>query len=448
MSQKETFKEYNFDGLIGPTHNFAGLAQGNIASLKSRYAISHPKQAALQALEKMKLLFDLGIPQCVIPPQERPSVSALRAAGFSGPDEQVVTHAGEENFNLLLTCSSSSFMWTANAATISPSVDSTDGKVHLTPANLATFAHRAIEPKETQKILSHIFEAPEFFKHHDLLPANGIFFDEGAANHMRLAKRHGTSGIQLFVYGKNGTKFTPQIYPARQSHSASEKISKLHCLNPNQIVFARQNPEVIDLGVFHNDLIAFGNENILIFHERAFVDADVVTKELSRKYEQVSGEKPHFVCVTEAELSVREAVESYFFNGQLVTLPSGKMALIAPTQCQVKNSKVMIDSILKNENQIKEAHFVDLEESMMNGGGPACLRLRVVLSKKEAAAIHPGCMLTEERYEELSEWVKTHYRDKLHLHDLKDPALLRESRSALDKLTQILDLGDFYSFQL
>ena len=71
-------REYNFDGLIGPTHNFSGLASGNIASAKSRFSISHPKKAALQGLAKIKLLMNLGLPQGIIPPQERPNLTALR----------------------------------------------------------------------------------------------------------------------------------------------------------------------------------------------------------------------------------------------------------------------------------------------------------------------------------------------------------------------------------
>ena len=58
--------EANFDGLVGPTHNYAGLSVGNVASLNNAKNTSNPKQAAKQGLAKMKALADLGMVQGVL----------------------------------------------------------------------------------------------------------------------------------------------------------------------------------------------------------------------------------------------------------------------------------------------------------------------------------------------------------------------------------------------
>ncbi|MGA8031441.1 MAG: N-succinylarginine dihydrolase, partial [Casimicrobiaceae bacterium] len=43
----------NFDGIPGPTHNYSGLAQGNLAAERNAQQVSNPREAALQGLEKM-----------------------------------------------------------------------------------------------------------------------------------------------------------------------------------------------------------------------------------------------------------------------------------------------------------------------------------------------------------------------------------------------------------
>jgi succinylarginine dihydrolase len=441
--------EYNFDGLIGPTHNFSGLAFGNLASQKSAHQISHPKKAALQGLEKMKLLLDLGVPQGFIPPQERPSIRALRNNGYTGRDDQILKKAAKNDFNLLLSCSSSSSMWTANAATVSPSCDTEDGRLHISPANLATLKHRSIEPPDTIRFLKAIFKDSNLFSCHQALPVNGTYFDEGAANHMRFSEAHGLRGVEVFAFGKSHRteRDVPKKYPARQSLEASKRISHRHGLLLKRAIFAKQNPNAIDLGVFHNDVIALSNERVLLCHELAFIDTEGMFRELEVKFSNVSNKSLSLVQIKEEDLGVEEAVQSYLFNSQLVTLPTGRMALICPSECLDKRVKRVIDSAVSETSSIDQVHFVDLRESMMNGGGPACLRLRVVLTQKEAEAVTPGYILNKERFAILHEWVSTHYREELHLNDLKDPKLLKESRDSLDVLTQLLGLGNIYSFQ-
>src|SRR4029077_2346121 len=103
----------------------------------------------------------------------------------------VLREAERKDPRLLVAAYSASAMWAANAATVSPSADTADGRVHFTPANLPTQLHRSIEPPVTSAVLRQIFPEGEYFAHHDPLPASEEFADEGAANHMRLAPSHG-----------------------------------------------------------------------------------------------------------------------------------------------------------------------------------------------------------------------------------------------------------------
>ncbi|EGF31557.1 Succinylarginine dihydrolase, partial [Oxalobacteraceae bacterium IMCC9480] len=56
-------REFNFDGLVGPSHNYAGLSFGNVASFNNVKSVSSPKQAALQGLAKMRALAARGFAQ-------------------------------------------------------------------------------------------------------------------------------------------------------------------------------------------------------------------------------------------------------------------------------------------------------------------------------------------------------------------------------------------------
>lgn len=267
--------EVNFDGLVGPTHNYAGLSYGNVASLSNATSVSNPKEAALQGLEKMKAMHDIGLKQGVFAPHARPSLTPLRRVGFSGTDAQVLEKTYKHDPILLRACYSASAMWTANAATVSPSIDSSDGKVHFTSANLNCKFHRSIEPETTTNLLRAMFANAQYFAHHQHLPEQPFFGDEGAANHTRLADSHGSKGLQLFVYGSSGFNSDikgPTKYPARQTLEASQAIARLHQLDDRQAIFIQQNPNVIDQGVFHNDVIAVGNENVLFCHDQAFID--------------------------------------------------------------------------------------------------------------------------------------------------------------------------------
>ncbi|WP_404403026.1 N-succinylarginine dihydrolase [Idiomarina seosinensis] len=440
--------EVNYDGLVGPTHNYAGLSFGNVASLANAKASSSPKEAALQGLRKMKSLHDMGMKQGVLAPQARPDIDALRRLGFSGSEGEVLHQAATQAPAIFQAVCSASSMWTANAATVSPSADTDNGKVHFTPANLTNKFHRSLEPQTSGRILQAMFNNSRYFEHHQHLPDNEHFGDEGAANHTRLCREYGHAGVEIFVFGRHAfdsSKPAPTRYPARQTLEASQAIARLHGLDSDTTVFLQQNPAVIDQGVFHNDVIAVGNQNVLFYHQQAFADTQNKLDEIKQKF----GDSPlHFIEVATDDVSVEDAVKSYLFNTQLITPPDGKMTLIAPTECQENPAvNTYLEQLVASDGPIQRVNFFDVKQSMRNGGGPACLRLRVALNDEELAAANPNCLMSEALFARLNQWVEKHYRDRLAVDELRDPALLEESRTALDELTQILKLGSVYAFQ-
>ncbi|WP_371193132.1 N-succinylarginine dihydrolase [Glaciecola sp. SC05] len=440
--------EANFDGLVGPTHNYAGLSYGNIASKSNANAFSNPKQAALQGLDKMKALSDMGMMQGILAPQERPDIYALRRLGFTGSDDAVMQSAYKQAPHIYLACCSASSMWTANAATVSPSADTGDQRVHFTPANLTNKFHRSLEPEITGNILKAIFNDQNHFAHHLHLPDNDHFGDEGAANHTRLCADYAEAGVELFVYGKHAfddSQPKPTRYPARQTIEASQAVARLHQLAANKTVFAQQNPEVIDAGVFHNDVIAVGNRNVLFYHQDAFLNTELLKQQIRSGLGDVDF---YFVEVPSARVSVQEAIKTYLFNTQLITLPDGAMVIIAPMECKQSDAvNDYLQYLVSTNNPITAVHFFDVKQSMQNGGGPACLRLRVVLNEAEQKVVNPETIMNDAKFAQLQGWVNKHYRDRLDLADMMDPQLLIESRTALDELTQLLALGSVYPFQ-
>lgn len=440
--------EVNFDGLVGPTHNYAGLSDGNVASKKNALNISSPKSAALQGLNKMKALHDMGMVQGVLAPQERPDIYTLRRLGFTGNDAQVLEKAAKQSPTLLSACCSASSMWTANAATVSPSSDTASKKVHFTPANLTNKFHRSLEPETTGNILKATFNDEHYFTHHLHLNDNEHFGDEGAANHTRLCSEYDQQGVEIFTFGRyafNQNMPVPKKFPARQTLEASQAVARLHGLTDDKTVFVQQNPDIIDQGVFHNDVIAVGNKNVLFYHEQAFLNTDKFIAELNEKY---VGNDLHLIKVNTSDVSVNDAVNTYLFNTQIISLADGTMAIIAPMHCyENKNVKAYLDYLVEQNTPIKHVKYFDVNESMKNGGGPACLRLRVALNSDERAAVNPNCLMNDALYSKLTAWVEKHYRDQLSFDELRDPNLINESRTALDELTQILHIGSVYRFQ-
>ncbi|MEX5745381.1 N-succinylarginine dihydrolase [Massilia sp. X63] len=442
-----TAREYNFDGLVGPSHNYAGLSFGNVASFSNVRSASNPRQAALQGLAKMRALAARGFAQAVMPPQARPNFRLLRRIGFSGSDADVLARAFREAPVILACAYSAAPMWTANAATVSPSADSQDGRVHFTPANLNNKLHRSEEHVQATRTLRAIFGNSSRFVVHDALPPVPAFGDEGAANHTRFAGAHGAAGVEFFVYGRaefDPAAPSPRKYPARQTLEASQAVARLHGLDPARTVFASQNPDVIDQGVFHNDVISVGNGNVLFYHEQAFVDEAGTLDALRRALAGVDTDLVP-VRVASSQVPVADAVASYLFNSQLLTKPDGRMALVVPHECRENEAVARyLGGMVAEGGPIDELIEFDLRQSMRNGGGPACLRLRVALTDDEAQAMHGGVIMTETLYALLVAWVEKYYRDRVEPKDLADPQLAIECAAALEELERILGLPGLY----
>jgi succinylarginine dihydrolase len=408
---------------------------------------SNPKQAALQGLAKMRALAQRGFAQALLPPQDRPNFRLLRSIGFTGSDAEVLAKAYKESPVVLACAWSASPMWTANAATVSPSADSADGRAHFTAANLNNKLHRAFEHAQSTRSLRAIFKDEKHFAVHDALPGTPAFGDEGAANHTRLCADHGSAAVELFVYGRaefDASAPAPKRYPARQTLEASQAVARLHGLSAERTVYMQQNPDVIDQGVFHNDVIAVGNGNVLFYHEQAFADEKGGLDQLRRAMAGVGADlKP--IRVDTAQVSVADAVASYLFNSQLLSKDDGKMALVIPHECQeVASVDKYLQGLVASGGPVDELIHFDLRQSMRNGGGPACLRLRVALTDAEAAAMHQGVVMTEQLYHTLVAWVEKHYRDHVEPSDLADPQLALEVHAALEELTRILGLPGLY----
>ena len=438
------YQEWNFDGLVGPTHNYAGLGSGNLASQASRSQTSRPRDAALEGLAKMKKVAELGVPQAILPPQRRPHLGYLRSCGYGDTPAELLKNAAdnrEAGARDLAIASSASAMWAANAATVSPSPDTRDGRCHFTIANLVSNRHRALESYERLRVFQHLFADEKHFAVHPPLPAT--MPDEGAANHTRLARFYHEVGLEIFVYGRQLGQTRVGKFPPRQLLEASQQIAEQHGLSFSNTLFIEQSDAARDAGVFHNDVISVGNEYALLTHELAFRDPSALDqiREAAQQRVSVLDLPQHVMVVSEEELPTDDAVRTYLFNSQLLSLPEGGMALIYPAECdESEAAKAVINRLLRENSPIDKAMVAGVRQSMKDGGGPACRRLRVLLSDAEKQAVRGNVFWTPELHETLTRWVERHYREQLTPDDLGDVALYEESEAALDELRDILDL--------
>ena len=410
-----TLVEINFDGIVGPSHNYAGLSLGNLAATAHAGEVSYPRAAALQGLGKMRGNLALGLAQGFFVPLPRPNSAWLDRLAADGATDPV----------LLAGAWSASAMWTANAATVSPAPDTADGKCHLSVANLVSMPHRSHEWPDTLRQLRLAFAHEAFAVHGPVPPCFG---DEGAANHMRLAAAHDRPGLEVFVYGRGGGRF-----PARQHEQASRVVARRHRLDPARVLFAEQSPEAIAAGAFHNDVVAVANERVLFVHERAFADPERVFAAIRAKLPEVE-----IVAVPDGAVSLAEAVRTYLFNAQLVTLPAGEAALVVPDEAWERPPvRGFLDRLTAGNGAIRRVIPVDVRQSMANGGGPACLRLRVVA---DPATVDPRFLLDEARAEAIEQVVRARWPEQIDPADLGSETLAREVTGARQALLARLDL--------
>ena len=413
--------EINFDGLIGPSHNYAGLSLGNLASAKNAGGTSQPRAAALQGIEKMRANIALGLKQGIFFPQNRPDRRWLHTLGTTP----------EMAESAMLACAlSASSMWAANAATVSPASDTANGICHLSVANLVTMPHRSHEWQETVAQLRIAFAGPAFAVHG---PLPAPFGDEGAANHMRLCADHASAGVEVFVYGKSGGPF-----PARQHVEASKAIARIHTLSAEKALFVQQSEDAIAAGAFHNDVVAVANERVLFTHEQAFAEKDIFYADLHRLLPEVE-----IVEVPADAVSLSDAISSYLFNAQLVTLPDSSMALILPTEAQ-NNVRVWtwLESMIASNGPIRKLIPVDVRQSMANGGGPACLRLRVVC---DPTTVDPRFLVDDAKLDVITSIVKQYWPESIAPAELSDPKLWARIENARAALLTACQLPEFMS---
>ena len=408
--------EINFDGIVGPSHNYAGLSLGNLAATAHAGDVSYPRAAALQGLTKMRANRALELAQGFFVPLPRPNTAWLAQLAADETTDRVLRDGAW----------SASAMWTANAATISPGPDTADGRCHLTAANLVTMPHRAHEWPDTLRQLQLAFANRDKFEVHGPVPPS--FGDEGAANHMRLTAGHGEPGVEIFVYGRSGGRF-----PARQHEQASRIVARRHGLDPGRVLFVEQSSEAIAAGAFHNDVVAVANERVLFAHERAFADREATYRAIREKFPEAE-----IIEVADSAVSLAEAVRTYLFNGQLVTLPSGEQGLIVPTEASDSAPvRAFLDGLIAGNGPIRRVVPVDVRQSMANGGGPACLRLRVVA---DPATIDPRFLLGEANADAIEQVIRGHWPEQIDPGDLGSESLARAVIAARGALLSRLDL--------
>ena len=413
--------EINFDGIVGPSHNYAGLSLGNLAATRHAGEPSFPRAAALQGLNKMRANMALGLPQGFLLPLPRPNREFLSAMALG--DGNIAADPA-----LTAAAWSASSMWTANAATVSPAPDTADGRCHLTVANLATMPHRALEWPDTLSQLRLAFADPEHFAVHGPVPAS--YGDEGAANHMRMGTSHRAQALEIFVYGRTGGPF-----PARQHVEASRAVARKHGLSADRTLFVSQSEEAIAAGAFHNDVVAVANETVLFCHERAFAEPAATYAAIRERVPEAQ-----IVEVPEREVSLVDAIASYLFNAQLVTLPDGAMALIVPDEAwETPSVRAWAERMVASNGPIRQVIPVDVRQSMANGGGPACLRLRVVC---DPATVDSRFLLNEEKATRIEQVIAREWPETIDPSELGDEALARAVAKARESLIETLDLPE------
>lgn len=439
--------ELQLDGMVGPSHHFAGLGLGNLASQAHRHQISFPRAAALEGLAKVRRVMELGIPQALLPPQHRPRLDWLRQVGFEGDDAEVIAQAGAGEGDWLSSAYSASSMWAANAASVSPASDTRDGRLHVTAANLISGRHRSLESFETTWHLRRFFAGTTTVVH-EPLPALLALRDEGGANHTRLTPEWSLPGIEFWVHGESdlnsGSAPRPQRFLPRQTKAACEAIVRRHRLDPSMSFVVAQSAEAIDAGVFHNDVISVGHRDFLMFHEQAFADGRETVERISQRFQERFERPLRCIEFSEAELPMRDAVASYLFNSQWLTGEAGDWHLICPRQCErIASARRALERLKGCVPELRVVHFVDLDQSMSNGGGPACLRLRIAMSREELMRTLPTAHMTPERLAELEQLVRESYRERLSIDELRDPAFASECLAARQRVLQVLGYTEF-----
>ena len=98
-----------------------------------------------------------------------------------------------------------------------------------------------------------------------------------------------------------------------------------------------------------------------------------------------------------------------------------------------------IERHIAGNGPIRRVEIVDVRQSMANGGGPACLRLRVVA---DPATIDPRLLVDDARLDRMADVVRRHWPAEIANDDLQAPALVRDIEAARNALLKELDLSE------
>lgn len=372
------------DCMPGPTSHFGGHSIGNIASMTSKNMPSNPKKAAIEWLDKVSLVQSLGAKQIVLPPHRRP----------------LIHHANHPRLENL----SSGFIWMANAGHFIPATDTTLHAHQFIPANMKSGHHRKNEHRFHAYWIKQILKN---INHHIHSPLRAC--DEGAANAIRLWKNN--QSIFILVHGHPKTAF-----PSRQSKDSFNELQSLVKLK--NLIILQQKSKAIDHGVFHNDVISFGFKNVLFCHEHSFEDQKNQLYQLNQLFLNTTKSKLHIIQINEQDLPLTECIDTYLFNSQVILI-NNKITLLSPKAAKRNEKSFKIIQEWIANDYIHDVKFIDINSSLMNGGGPACLRLCIYLLDSEIHAIPRQFWLTSKKINELKQIIETKYPSSLDLSDIQ-----------------------------
>jgi succinylarginine dihydrolase len=383
-------------------------------------------------LDKMRIVAERGAHQYLLPPQPRPDLAFLESLGFDPPLDAALAQTFDQAPDVLSAAMSCSAMWTANAATVCPVVDSRDGRLTLVTANLQSSLHRAIESAQTTNDLKQLLGT--LAKVRPAVLGGAAMRDEGAANHMRLGNSTASPGIHLFVYGDGDPR--PQEFWPRQTLAACQAVCRRLGIARDQAFFLKQHPDAIDAGAFHNDVVATSHQGLLIHHQTAYLTDPQTWPSIARRYRDVCGQSLRRIEVAEQTLSLADAVQTYLFNSQIISSPEPATPpiLICPRQVQEHAAAERLVGRWLADGLFSEAHFVELRQSMAGGGGPACLRLRIPLQEDRVGLLPEAMRWTAELDDQLRQWIDRDYPRRLCLADLVDAQRVEGWRRLTDEM--------------
>lgn len=323
-------------------------------------------------------------------------------------------------------------MWMANAGTCSSRTDTLDGKGRIVIANLTASLHRGQESEERHLQLRYLFQDLDQFEVVQALPSVHPLRDEGAANAMRFWNPKNNRGMYVFVFGEGYSqaknvshpeiaRMLPKVHPSRQTALASQLVARRLGIGDTRSLFVQQLPKAIDAGVFHNDVIATSHEDFLLVHECAYVDQPNSLDRMADIFRKQCHGTLRTLVITEKELSLSEAVATYLFNSQIVTRKDGSWLMLCPVECQESpTASQVLKRIQREEPRIGAIEFVSLRESMANGGGPACLRLRTYASEQEIDELPARTRIQDESLSFLEGVIASEYPETVQLEDFLD----------------------------